>query len=477
MNTRGQKSAAELKSVFEPRSVAVIGASSKKGKIGYEILRNIVDGQFAGPIYPVNPHEEVILGLDVYRSIIDIPNVVDTCVITVPPEAVPQVLLECGRKKVKGAVIISAGFSEVGNFELEKQVLKYALEGGVRVIGPNCAGIINTETKLYATIESRIAPGGIAFITQSGALGGAVLAWAREQRMGFSKFVSYGNRCDVDEAELLEYLLEDSQTRVIAAYIEGLRDGRRFIQAAQQVSLSKPILAIKSGYSVEGSRAALSHTAAMAGSDKVYDGAFRQAGIIRAEDVDDLLDIAKVLSCQPLPRGDKIAVVTNSGGPAVMTVDALARLDLKAPEPSADTKDRLAFLPAICSRNNPIDLTAGAGADDYERTIRILGQSDDFDALVAVWIPPAFLQSEPICEAVLRARRDIIKPLVACLMAGDLVTEGSKMLESGGVPNFPTPKRAAKAVWALVQRHRYLAPRLPAAASDSWQDKARLSDP
>jgi len=396
---RQEEGATQLKSLFEPRAVAVIGASSKKGKIGYEILRNMVDGQFGGAIYPVNPHEEVILGLNVYRSISDVPDAVDTCIITVPPEVVPQVLLECGRKKVKGAVIISAGFSEIGNLELEKQVLESALKGGVRVIGPNCAGIINTEKRLYATIESRIAPGSIAFITQSGALGGAVLAWAREQRMGFSKFVSYGNRSDVDEAELLEYLSEDRQTRVIAVYIEGLRDGRRFIQVAKRVSMAKPILAIKSGYSSEGSRATLSHTGAMAGSDKIYDGAFRQAGIIRAEDVDDLLDMAKALSCQPPSRGDRIGVVTNSGGPGVMMVDALARLGLKAPESSAESRDKLAFL------------------------------------------------------------------------------EGAIMFESGGVPNFRTLRRTAKPVWALVQRHRYLAPRLSAAASDSWQDRPRGSHP
>jgi acetyl coenzyme A synthetase (ADP forming)-like protein len=456
MDTRRQEKGAQLKLLFEPRSVAVIGASSKKGKIGYEILRNIVDGQFTGPIYPINPHEKAILDLKVYPSIIDVPTIVDTCIITVPPQAVPQVLLECGRKKVKGAVVISAGFGEIGNFALEKKVLESALECGIRLIGPNCAGIINTENRLYATIESRIASGSIAFITQSGALGGAVLAWAREQGMGFSKFISYGNRSDVNEAELLEYLLEDQQTKVIAVYIEGLRDGRRFLSTAQRVGMVKPVLAIKSGSSKEGSRATLSHTGALAGSDKIYDGAFHQAGIIRADDVDDLLDMAKTLSSQPPSGGGRIGVVTNSGGPGVMVVDALAKLGLKANEPSAETKDRLAFLPDRCSRNNPIDLTVETDPDYYERTLRILADSDDFDALVVVYVPPAFLKSEPISEAVLRARRAASKPFVACFMAGDLVREGVKVLESGGIPNLPTPKRAAKAVWALVERDRYL---------------------
>jgi acetyl coenzyme A synthetase (ADP forming)-like protein len=448
--------AENLRLLFEPKGVAVIGASSKNEKIGYEILRNIVDGQYAGQIYPVNPHDENILGLKVYRSITDVPDVVHTCIITVPPESVPQVLLECGRKNVKGAIVITAGFSEVGNIELEEQVLKSALKWGVRVVGPNCAGIINTEKKLYATIESRIAPGSIAFITQSGALGGAVLASAREQRIGLSKFVSYGNRSDVDEAELLEYLSADNQTKVIAAYIEGLREGRRFIQTARRVSEVKPVLAIKGGSSAEGSRATLSHTGALAGSDQIYDGAFRQAGIIRAQDLDDLLDMAKALSYQPIPKGERIGITTNSGGPGVMMTDALANLSLKVPEPSSDTMGKLAFLPAICSRKNPIDLTAGTNPESYERTLRVLAESDDFDALVAIFIPPAFQKSEMITEAVLHVTRTISKPVVACFMAGDLVREAVEALEKGGVPNFPTVRRTAKAVWALVQRGRFL---------------------
>jgi len=446
-----------LKPLFEPRAVAVIGASSKKTKIGHQVLRNIIEGQFAGPIYPINPNEETILGLQVYNSILDVPSVVDACIIAVPPIIVPQVLMECGSKSVKGAVIISAGFSEIGNLELEKQVVESASKSGIRVIGPNCAGIINTENELYATIESRIAPGSIAFITQSGALGGAALAWARQEKIGFSKFVSYGNRCDVDEADLLDYLMEDQQTKVIAAYIEGLRNGRRFVETAKRVSVRKPILAIKSGYSSEGMRATLSHTGAMAGSDKVYDGAFRQSGIIRAEDIEDLFDMAKVLSMQPPSSGDRTVVVTNSGGPGVMMVDALAKLGLEVPEPSTEVKDKLSFLPEICSRKNPIDVTAQGDPEQYNKVLQIAQDSDDFDTLIALFVPPAYVKSESVSEVVLEVSRAGSKPIVACWMSGDLVTEGVNILESGGVPNFPTPARTAKAVWALLQRGRYLA--------------------
>jgi acetyl coenzyme A synthetase (ADP forming)-like protein len=454
MQCAGNAKAAALKRMLEPRSVAVVGASSKKGKIGYEILRNIVEGQFLGSVYPINPHENLILGLKVCSSIREVADVVDTCIVTVPPAKVPQVLEECGDKNVKGVVVISAGFSEIGNSDLEKHVLESASKHGVRVIGPNCAGIINTEKMLYATIESRIAPGSIAFITQSGALGGAALAWARQEHIGFSKFVSYGNRCDVDEADLLDYLMKDQQTKVIAMYIEGLRDGKRFLETAKQASLRKPILTIKSGCSGEGKRATLSHTGAMAGSDKVYDGAFHQAGIIRAEDIEDLFDMAKALSAQPHSRGDRILIVTNSGGPGVMMVDALVKLGLKVPEPSIEFKNKLEFLPEICSRNNPIDLTAQADPEHYEKVLRI-AESDSFDAIVAQFIPPAYVKSEPISEVVLRASRTLSKPIVACWMSGDLVSEGVKILERRGVPNFPTPERAAKAIWALVQRGKY----------------------
>ncbi len=445
-----------LRPLFEPRAVAIIGASSKKGKIGYEILRNMIEGQFKEPIYPINPHEETILGLKAYQSVAEVPSVVDLCVITVSPSLVPQVLHECGDRKVRGAAIISAGYSEIGNFELEKRVVEEASKNGIRVIGPNCAGIINTEKRLFATIESRIAPGCVAFITQSGAFGGAALAWARQERIGFSKFISYGNRCDVDEADLLDYLLQDRQTKVIVAYIEGLRDGRRFVETAKRVSARKPILAVKSGYSSEGMRATLSHTGAMAGSDSICDAAFRQVGIIRAEDIDDLFDMAKALSTQPLPNGDRMLVVTNSGGPGVMMVDALAKCGLKVPEPSNEMKDRFNFLPEICSKKNPIDLTAQGGPDDYKKVIEVARDSGDFDVLITLFVPPAYMKSEPTSEAVLEASKVVSKPVLACWMSGDLVRDGVERLEGGGVPNFPTPKRAAKAAWALVQRGRYL---------------------
>ena len=446
----------QLRSILEPRSVAVIGASSKSGKIGHEILKNIVEGGYAGPIYPVNPHEEFILALKSFKSIMDVPDDVDACIITVPPHLVAQVLDECGKKKVGGAVIISAGFSEIGNFDLERLIVEIASKNELRIVGPNCAGIINTQNKLYATMESRIGPGNIAFMTQSGALGGAALAWARQERIGISKFISYGNRCDIDEADILEYLVEDDQTKVIAAYIEGLRNGRRFLDSAKDASKKKPVVAIKSGTSSEGSRAALSHTGSLSGSDRVYDGAFLQAGIIRAEEIDDLFDMSEALSCQPASRGKRIAVLTNSGGPSVMMTDALVKLNLEVPEPSTQMKDALTFLPEICSRKNPIDLTAEATPEQYGKVLETIAESNEYDIAISMFVPPAFVMSEETGRAVAEVASDMSKPIVACWMSGDLVAEAVQILEGQHVPNFPTPRRTAKAVWALVERGTYL---------------------
>jgi acetyl coenzyme A synthetase (ADP forming)-like protein len=456
LNVMQKSSKEQLRSILEPRSVAVIGASSKSGKIGHEILKNIVEGGYAGPIYPVNPHEEFILALKSFKSIMDVPDDVDACIITVPPHLVAQVLDECGKKKVGGAVIISAGFSEIGNFDLERLIVEIASKNELRIVGPNCAGIINTQNKLYATMESRIGPGNIAFMTQSGALGGAALAWARQERIGISKFISYGNRCDIDEADILEYLVEDDQTKVIAAYIEGLRNGRRFLDSAKDASKKKPVVAIKSGTSCEGSRAALSHTGSLSGSDRVYDGAFLQTGIIRAEEIDDLFDMSKALSCQPASRGKRIAILTKSGGPSVMMTDALVKLNLEVPEPSTQMKDALTFLPEICSRKNPIDLTAEATPEQYGKVLETIAESNEYDIAISMFVPPAFVKSEETGRAVAEVASDMSKPIVACWMSGDLVTEAVQILEGRHVPNFPTPRRTAKAVWALVERGTYL---------------------
>lgn len=445
-----------LSEFFEPESVAIIGASRKPGKVGHEIIKNLVDGGFDGVVYPVNPAAEGVLGLKSYSNILEIEDKVDLAVIVVPSSAVPEVVQQCGKKGTKAAVIISAGFSEVGNRSLEEEVVKKAKEGGVRVIGPNCTGTINTHINLYATMESRVGKGDIAFVTQSGALGGAVLAWAMEKKIGFSKFVSYGNACDVNESDILSYLTDDPQTKVIALYIEGVKNGRKFLKAASGVSKKKPLIAIKGGSSKAGARSVLSHTGSLAGSSAIYKTVLRQADVIEAEGIEDMFDMARALVYQKPMKGDRVAILTNSGGPAVIAADELERLGLKVPEPSESILKKMDFLPPICSRKNPIDLTAEGSPEMYAKTFTALFSEDYYDAGLVIDVPTAWDVQGAVetAKALIQATKFVDKPIVTCWMAGHLVKESIPILEKNGVPNYETPKRAAKALWALSRRGR-----------------------
>lgn len=438
-----------LSRFLNPESIAVVGASAKPGKVGHELLRNLVEGGFGGRIYPINPKAESVLGLRAYPSILDVDGKVDLAVVTVPSSAVPGVIQQCGEKGAKAAVIISAGFSEIGNRSLEEEVVEVAKRRGVRIIGPNCAGITNTHVNLHATIETRVGKGDIAFVTQSGALGGAVLAWAREKRIGLSKFVSYGNACDIDESDILEYLADDTQTKVITLYIEGVKDGRKFLMAAGEASRKKPLIAIKGGLSEAGVRSVLSHTGSLAGSGEIYRAAFRQAGIIEAGGIEDMFDMARALSYQKPMGGDKVAILTNSGGPAVMAADELERLGLKVPKPSEDIMKELDFLPPNCSRNNPIDLTAEGSPGVYVRAFNALLSGGYYDAALVIDVPTAWGDAAEVARALIPSIKAADKPTVACWMAGHLVENAVPLLEKNGSPNYETPKRAAKALWAL----------------------------
>lgn len=436
---------------LNPKSTAVIGASRKPGKVGYELLKNLVEGGFSGRIYPVNPAADSVLGLKAYPSILDVDEKVDLTVVVVPSSLVPDVIQQCGEKGVGAVVIISAGFSEVGNRSLEEEVVRRAKRWGVRVIGPNCTGIINTHENLYATMESRVGKGDIAFVTQSGALGGAVLAWAIEKKIGFSKFVSYGNACDIDESDILEYLINDSQTKVITLYIEGIKNGRKFFRVAGEVSKKKPLIAIKGGLSKAGARSVLSHTGSLAGSEAVYRTVFKQAGVIEADGIEDMFDMARALAYQKLMEGDKVVILTNSGGPAVIAADELEHLGLKVPEPSEGIMKKLDFLPPICSRKNPIDLTAEGSPEMYARAFTALFSEKYYDAGLVIDVPTTWDIQGAVetARALVQAIKAVNKPTVTCWMAGHLVEEAIPLLEKNMIPNYETPKRAAKALWAL----------------------------
>lgn len=444
-----------LSEFLDPKSIAIIGASTKPRRIGYELLKNLIDGGFKGNIYPVNPHAKAILKLKAYSTILDIDNPIDLAIIITPAPTVPEIIEECGQRNVKAAMIISAGFSEAGNLELEGKVVEVAKQYGVRVVGPNCAGIINTQKKLYATFESRVGEGNIAFLTQSGALGGAVLAWAIKEGMGFSKFVSYGNACDIDESDILAYLATDPYTKVIALYIEGVKNGRKFLKTAREVSRNKPIIALKGGVSKAGMRAVQSHTGAIAGNEAIYKAVFEQTGIIEATDIEEMFNIAKALAYQRSAAGDKIAVLTNSGGPAVMAIDEIERLGLKAPEPTRVIKRQLDFLPPFCNKGNPVDITAEGTPDMYAKILKALFSEDYYDAALIICVPPIFLDSTEVAKAIIEAVKEVNRPIVACWMAGHLVDNAIPILEKNKIPNYPTPKKAAKALWALVKRHQF----------------------
>jgi acetyl coenzyme A synthetase (ADP forming)-like protein len=434
---------------FYPESVAVFG-SFREGAIAREILRNIVEGGFDGKVIPVNPKGGKV---DVAGRSFEIrPKLnerVDVAVIAVPAKLVPELIDEIG-SLIKGAVVISAGFSEVGNEELEMELVEIARKQGVRLIGPNCAGIFGVYGRFFGSFEVRVRPGGLALISQSGAFGGAALAMGNDEGIGFSAFVSYGNAADLNESDFLEYFADDGNTKVIALYIEGVKDGRRFLKALRYASSKKPVIVLKAGKSASGAKAAASHTGSLAGSYEIYRAAFRQAGAIEVEEMEELFDAAKAFEMY-WKAGKRVAVVTNSGGPGVLATDKLERLGLEIVRLDEKTVEELrSFLPPQCSTRNPVDLIADADYERYRRTIETICKDGNVDSILVICVPPIFIPSEEIAKAVIEA--DCNKPVIVNFMAGELVREGVKLLEERGMKNFPTPERAARALKWLSMR-------------------------
>lgn len=439
----------DLSFFFYPNSVAIFG-SFKKGAIAYEILRNIVEGGFGGKIIPVNPKggKVEVAGRE-FEIRVKLDEAVDVAIIAIPARLVPGLIDEIG-PLIKGAVVISAGFSEVGNEELEAELLGRAKKHGVRIIGPNCAGIFGVHGKFFGSFEVRVNTGGLALISQSGAFGGAALAMGNEEGIGFSAFVSYGNAADLNESDFLEYFADDPNTRAIALYIEGVKNGRRFLKALRYASSKKPVIVLKAGKSRSGARAAASHTGSLAGSYEIYRAAFKQAGAIEVEEMEELFDAAKAFEMYER-AGKRVAVITNSGGPGVLATDKLERLGLEIAALQEKTVEELrSFLPPQCSVKNPIDLIADADYERYRRTIETVCRDENVDALLVICVPPIFIPSKEIARAIMDAECD--KPVIVNFMAGELVRDGVKMLEEGGIKNFPTPERAAKALKWLSDR-------------------------
>ncbi len=447
-----------LEEFFNPKTVAIIGASSSPGKLGYSVVENMVNSGFPREgIYPINPKGGELLGLTVYPSVMDVPGDIDLAVIVIPERLVAGAMRECGEKGIRAVVVITAGFREAGHegLEREREVLAIAKEYGIRVIGPNCLGVIDTFTPLNATFANGMPPQGpINFMSQSGALGTAVLDWSLAGRMGFGKFVSLGNKADVSEIDLLEAWQDDPHANVLLAYIEGVPDGQRFMATARQISKKKPIVAVKSGVTQSGSRAVSSHTGSLAGSEQAYAAAFQQAGIIRAHTMQELFDYALAFAYQPELKGNRIAVVTNAGGPGILATDAIERLGLRLARLENETIKALEeYLPDAASAANPVDVLGDAMADRYRFALETVSKDPNVDALIVILTPQAMTEIDGTAEAIadLSDRLDI--PVIACFMGEYAVSSGIQILTRRGVPNYSTPEPAATTLRAMYNYH------------------------
>ncbi len=448
-------SIASLQAFLKPKSIAVIGASQRVGSIGNKIFHNILQQGFNGVLYPVNPNTKVVCSVSAYPSVLDIPGEVDLAIVIVPAAGVHKVVQECGRKGVRGVVIISAGFGETGPEGTERQskLLDMARSYGMRLVGPNCMGIINTDpdVNMNATFSPVFPPvGNVAMASQSGALGLAILEYARSLNIGLSTFVSVGNRADVSSNDLMQYWEEDYSTDVILLYLESFGNPLKFGRIARRVAASKPVIAVKSGRTLAGSRAAASHTGALATTDVASDALFRQAGIIRVDSLEQLFDVANLLAHQPLPKGKRVAILTNGGGPGILTADACASRGLELPELSKTTISKLKrFLPKEATFANPIDMTAGPGAKEYGKAMKLLAEDENVDTLIVIFIPPIVTDPEAIANAIREVAprfREQGKTLVASFMSSRGAPSELGSEEEGHVPTFTFPEATAGAL-------------------------------
>ena len=451
-----------LQSVFSPKSVAVCGVTPTPGTVPFDIFHNILTSGFRGTVYPIAPGKRNICAVKAYRYVLDIEDDVDQAVIVFPANVVERALKQCGEKGIKSAIVISAGFREVGAEGLarEQRLVDICREYGISMIGPNCLGVINTDPKvqLNASFARKMpATGRIGFLSQSGALCTAVLDYAREKGIGFSKFVSFGNKAGVTEIELFDYLHKDPQTDVILLYLEELRDGRGLIEAARRVTRgdnAKPIFAIKSGRTPQGADAASSHTGSLAGEDSVCDAVFREAGIIRVASIEQLFNSAILYAYQPMPSGDRLAIVTNAGGPGVMATDAAVRVGLSIPRFNEETTDKLkAALPATANVKNPVDVIGDARADRYGAAVEAVLEDPNVDQALVILTPQSMTDIDSIAEGVCKLHKNATKPIACSFMGAADVGSGIRLLQNDHIPHYIMPEWACEAM-ADVQRIR-----------------------
>ena len=467
---------------FNPRSVAIVGATKKADKAGHIIFKNFVQnkarGFFKGELYAVNPYENSVLGIKSCSTVTKIPGDLELVVIVVPADVVPQIMKDAAAKKVKAAVIISAGFGEVGNHELENEVATIAKEAGIRVLGPNCLGVYDSrtgvdmlflpETKVLTTGDEVVAtprplPGNIAIVTQSGAFGAAALDYLAGLHTGVSKFASFGNKIDVDEAEMLRYLYHDNETNVILLYVEDIKAGRKFLEAAQEITRKKPVVALKSGRTDAGARAAASHTGAIAGSDLIYDAAFEQSGIIRAQDMDEFFHAGKALSMQIPAKGKNVGVITDAGGPGIMAVDEAVRKGLTIKRFSEETIGKFeklkeeGKLPKFATNFNPVDVTGSGTSKMFELATEVLFQDPEIDGIIMLGLHHTPALNEDYIDMVARVAGRYEKPMVACDIGETEMALSMRLrFDRLGIPAYSSPEDTARAMSALARYGLYL---------------------
>jgi acetyltransferase len=450
-----QYTANPLTSIFSPKNVAVIGATEKEGSVGRTILWNLISSPFGGAVFPINPKRPSLLGIKAYPSIKDVPDQVDLAVIVTPSTSIPGLVAECVDSGVKGAIVISAGFKETGpdGVELERRMLENARKGGLRIVGPNCLGVMSPVSGLNATFAAGMAhKGNVAFISQSGALCTAVLDWSFKEDVGFSHFVSVGSMLDVDWGDLIYYLGDDPHTESIVIYMETIGDARSFISSAREVASSKPIIVIKPGRTEGAARAAASHTGSLTGSDEVLEAAFRRAGVLRVDRISEIFSMAEVLGRQPRPKGPRLTILTNAGGPGVLATDTLLTTGGELAEVSQETMDKLSeFLPASWSHNNPIDIIGDASPDRYAKSLEVAAQDPNSDGLLVILTPQAMTDPTATAESLKSYAKSYDKPILASWSGGKEVAAGEAILNKAGIPTFEYPDDAAQAFTYMWQ--------------------------
>lgn len=442
-----------MDAIFNPKAIAVIGASAEEKKVGNAVLRNLLNG-FNGKVYPINPTKSEILSLKCYPTVSAVPDQVDLAVVVIPAKAVAEALKDCAKAGVKGVVVITAGFKEVGGEGVarEKEIVEIVRNAGMKMVGPNCLGVMNTKNKMNASFAAELPPPGrVAFFSQSGALGVAIIDWALENNFGFSKFVSFGNKADLNETDFLEYFAKDPETDVILGYIEDVVDGMKFLNVAKEVTKVKPVILIKSGATEAGARAASSHTGALAGSDRAFTEAFRKTGIIRAQGIQELFDTAEMFLSRKLPKGRRLLIVTNAGGPGIIAADTADRLGIKLDPMTPASIDAIADkLPSNASLYNPVDVIGDATSERYRVVLEQAAKDEAAEGICVILTPQAMTDVENIADVVVSVSKTTEKPIFTTFIGGQRIKNAVRKLKENQIPNFSDPSVAITAYSKLV---------------------------